>query len=229
MKAATTFRAAPVAVSVALTVLMGAGVLAAEDMAPIEIKLPMPAFTGTPTDITITEHMEKPTEELRPPFLAPKDTKLISADKPVSSSDKNPISGSPELVTDGIKEAGDSNVLELHRKLQWVQIDLEAGCELVAIVIWHAHDSQQVVHDIVVQLADDAGFTKNVRAMFNNDYDNSAGLGVGKDKEYFENYQGRLIDAKGEKARYVRLYSQGSTYTALCRYTEVEVYGVPAS
>ena len=32
---------------------------------------------------------------------------------------------------------------------------------------------------------------------------------------------------KGEVARYVRLYSQGSTYTALNRYTEVEAYGLP--
>jgi len=56
-------------------------------------------------------------------------------------------------------------------------------------------------------------------------YDNTAGMGVGKDKEYFEDYQGRLIDGKGEVGRYVRLYSQGSTYIALNRYTEVEVFG----
>jgi hypothetical protein len=79
-----------------------------------------------------------------------------------------------------------------------------------------------------VQVADDADFTQNVRALYNNDYDNSAGLGVGNDKEYFENYEGRLIDAKGAKGRYVRLYSNGSTYSALNRYTEVEVYGLPA-
>jgi hypothetical protein len=94
-------------------------------------------------------------------------------------------------------------------------------------VIWHAHDTPQVVHDVIVQVADDADFTQNVRTLYNNDYDNSAGMGVGKDKEYFENYEGRLVDAKGEKARYVRCYSQGSTYTALNRYTEVEVYGLP--
>jgi hypothetical protein len=80
---------------------------------------------------------------------------------------------------------------------------------------------------VVVQVADDADFTQNVRALYNNDYDNSSGLGVGKDKEYFENYEGRLINAKGVKARFVRLYSNGSTYTALNRYTEVEVYGIP--
>jgi hypothetical protein len=205
--------------------LAGPGLMAADDQAPLDIKLPIPAFMGTPTDIPMTEHIEKPSDKPRPPFMAPKGTKLISVDKPVSSSDKNPINGSPELVTDGNKEAGDSNVLELHRKSQWVQIDLESERTLAAIVVWHAHDTPQVVHDVIVQVADDSDFTKNVRTLYNNDYDNSSGLGVGKDKEYFENYEGRLIDAKGEKARYVRLYSLGSTYTALNRYTEVEIYG----
>ena len=40
---------------------------------------------------------------------------------------------------------------------------------------------------------------------------NSAGLGAGKDKEYVESNEGRLVDAKGTEARYVRLYSKGNT------------------
>lgn len=200
--------------------------LAADDLAPIQIQLPIPAFMGTPTDIPMTEHIEKPSDKPRAPFMAPKGTTLLSLDKTVTSSDKNPINGYPELVTDGDKEAGDSSVLELHRKLQWVQIDLEQAAKIFAVVVWHAHDTPQVVHDVIVQLADDADFTQNVRTVYNNDYDNSAGQGVGSEKEYFENYEGRLIDAKGAQARYVRLYSQGSTYTALNRYTEVEVYGI---
>ncbi len=201
---------------------------ATDDLAPLVIRLPVEAFHGTPTDIPLNEHIEKPTGKLRPPFLAFKGAKLISEKKPVTLSDKNPINGSAELVTDGNKEAGDANVLEMHRKLQWVQIDLETPCKIAAVVIWHAHDTPQITKDVIVQVADDPDFTKNVRTLFNNDYDNSAGLGVGKDKEYFENYEGKLVDGKGEVARYVRLYSQGSTYTALNRYTEVEVYGLPA-
>lgn len=201
---------------------------AADNLAPLEIKLPIPAFMGTPTDIPMNEHIEKPSDKPRPPFMAPAGTKVLSLNKPVTTSDKNPINGTPDLVTDGNAEAGDANVLELHRKLQWVQIDLEKAAKLVAVLVWHAHDTPQICKDVIVQVADDADFTTNVRTLFNNDYDNSAGLGVGKDKEYFENYEGRLIDAKGEKARYVRLYSQGSTYTALNRYTEVQVFGLPA-
>ena len=54
------------------------------------------------------------------------------------------------------------------------------------------------------------------------------GLGIGKDLEYFESNEGKLIDAKGEVARYVRLYSKGSTDSDLNHYIEVEVWGKPA-
>ena len=201
---------------------------ATKDMAPLDIKLPIPAFIGTPTDIPLTPHIEKPSDKPRPPFLAPKNVKNVAEGKKVTSSDKAPVTGGLELVTDGNKEATDDSFVELHRRLQWVQIDLDSPCEMYAIVVWHAHNVGQVYHDVVVQVADDADFTQNVNTVYNNDYDNSAGLGVGTDKEYFENYEGRLMDAKGVKGRYVRLFCQGSTFSALNRYTEVEVYGVPA-
>jgi hypothetical protein len=57
----------------------------------------------------------------------------------------------------------------------------------------------------------------------------SAGLGLGKDLEYIENYLGKLIDAKGVRGRYVRLYSRGNTSNDLNHYIEVEVYGKPAA
>ena len=42
---------------------------------------------------------------------------------------------------------------------------------------------------------------------------------------YFENFEGRLLDAKGAKGRYVRLYSKGNSSDDQNHYTEVEVYG----
>jgi hypothetical protein len=207
---------------------LGGGIAMAADLEPLDIKLPIPAFMGTPTDIPESEHIEKPSDKPRPPFLAPKGTKNLALSKKVTLSDSNPINGSAELVTDGIKEAGDENVLEMRRRLQWAQIDLEKPSRIYAVLIWHAHDTPQIAHDVIVQVADDPDFTQNVQTVYNNDYDNSAGMGVGKDKEYFESYEGRLMDAKGVKGRYVRSYSQGSTYTALNRYTEIEVYGLPA-
>jgi hypothetical protein len=198
------------------------------DKAPLDIKLPIPAFMGTPTDIPMDEHIEKPSDKPRPPFLAPKGCVNVAEKKKVTSSDVNPVSGSLDLITDGDKESSDTSFVELHRKTQWVQIDLEASFTLYAIVVWHAHNTPQIYKDTIVQLADDADFTKNVRTVFSNDWDNSSGLGIGTDKEYFENYEGKLIPVKGETARYIRLYSKGSTFSALNRYTEVEAFGLPA-
>lgn len=203
-------------------------VQAADDQAPLDIKLPIPAFMGTPTEIPASEHLEKPSDKPRAPFLAPKGVKNVALNKKVTSSDPSPVSGTLDLVTDGDKESSDNSYVELHRKTQWVQIDLEGDFTIYAIVVWHAHNTPQVYKDVIVQVADDADFTKDVKTLYNNDYDNSSGLGIGTDKEYFENYEGRLIDGKGVKGRYVRLYSKGSTFSALNRYTEVEVYGLPA-
>ena len=59
----------------------------------------------------------------------------------------------------------------------------------------------------------------------NKEHDNSSGLGVGKDKEYIECYEGRAIEVDGVCARYLRFYSNGCTETPVNRYTEIEVYG----
>ena len=197
------------------------------ELAPLPLKLPIPAFMGTPTDIPLGDHIEKPSDKPRPPFLAPKGVQNLALGKKVTSSDKAPITGSLDLVTDGDKESNDNSFVELRRGTQWVQIDLEKRAKIYAILIWHAHNTYQVYHDVIVQVSDDPDFTQGVKTLFNNDYDNSSGLGVGTDKEYFETYEGKLVDAKGVEARYVRCYSRGSTYSALNRYTEIEVWGIP--
>lgn len=217
---------APLALSAVIGVA-GTAFAADKELAPVDIKLPIPAFMGTPTDIAINEHIEKPSDKPRAPFMAPKGVTNLALNKKVTSSDAAPISGSLELVTDGNKESADDTFVELHRKVQWVQIDLENPAEIYAIVIWHAHNTPQLYKSVVVQVSDDKEFTKDVKTLFNNDYENEAGLGIGTDKQYFENYEGKLIDAKGAKGRYVRLYSKGSSFSALNRYTEVEVFGLP--
>jgi len=193
---------------------------------PIEIKLPKAVFIGTPQD-TRVPNLEKPLGKDRPPFLAPEGTKNVAAGKPVTSSDSEPIIGELSYITDGDKEAADGSYVELGPLKQHVTIDLGDLYEIYAIVVWHHHMQAQVYFDVVVQVADDADFITNVRTVFNNDIDNSAGFGVGKDMHYTETNEGKLIDAKGVKARYVRLYSNGNTSDDLNRYTEVEVYGKP--
>ena len=85
-----------------------------------------------------------------------------------------------------------------------------------------------VFRDVIAQVSNDPTFATGVTTLFNNDWDNTGKLGEGKDLEYVESNEGKLISAKKTKARYVRLYSRGSTFTdPLNRYTEVEVYGLP--
>jgi hypothetical protein len=198
------------------------------DLVPIELKLPKPAFKGTPTNAPKNVNLEEPRKGPRPPFRAPPGTQIVSKGKPVSASDKEPIVGELKFVTDGEKEAKEGSYVELGPGLQWVQIDLKAKTALHAIVIWHYHNNARIYRDVVVQVADDADFIENVRTLFNNDNDNSAGLGVGSDKEFWETFEGKLVDAKGAVARYVRLSSKGSTADDLNHYTEVEIWGVPA-
>jgi hypothetical protein len=198
-------------------------------LVPIEIKLPKPMFVGTPQD-TKVENLEKPLGKARPPFSAPEGTTNVALGKPIASSDEEPIIGEIEMITDGDKEAADGSYVELGPLLQHVTIDLEAMHEIYAIVVWHYHKQARVYFDVVVQVADDADFITNVKTVFNNDRDNSAGQGVGKDMHYTETNEGKLIDVLSQgniKARYVRLYTNKNTSNDLNHYIEVEVYGKP--
>ena len=195
-------------------------------LVPVEIELPKPMFVGTPQD-TRVPNLEKPIGKDRPPFLAPEGTKNVALGKPIASSDEEPIIGEIEMITDGDKEAADGSYVELGPFLQHVTVDLGAMHEIYAIVLWHYHKQGRVYFDVVVQVADDPDFISNVRTLFNNDIDNSAGFGLGKDMHYTETNEGRLVDAKGVKAQYVRLYSNGNTSNDLNHYIEVAVYGKP--
>jgi len=196
------------------------------EMVQIDIELPKPMFVGTPQDTRVA-NLEKPLGKPRPLFLAPVGTTNVALGKPVASSDEEPIIGDIEMITDGDKEAADGSYVELGPFVQHVTIDLEAMHEIYAIITWHYHKQARVYYDVVAQVADDPDFITNVRTLFNNDIDNSAGIGVGDEMHYTETNEGKLIDAMGLKARYVRLYSNGNTSNDLNHYIEVEVYGKP--
>ncbi|NLT77754.1 MAG: discoidin domain-containing protein [Planctomycetes bacterium] len=204
-------------------------VTAGAEMAPLDIKLPKPMFVGTPQDTRVA-NLRKPTGKARPPFLAPVGAQLLSLNKPVSASDEEPIIGDIEMITDGDKEAADGSYVELGPFLQWVQVDLEQEAEIAAIVVWHYHKQPRVYFDVVVQISNDKDFITDVKTVFNNDIDNSSGLGIGTDMHYTETSEGELIDCVSQgtpKGRYVRLYSNGNTSNDLNHYIEVDVYGKP--
>ena len=193
----------------------------------LDIKLPKPMFVGTPQNIRVP-NLEKPLGRPRPPFLVPAGTKNVALGKTVASTDEEPIIGEIEMITDGGKEGTDGSYVELGPFLQYVTIDLGAKHDIYAILLWHFHKQARVYFDAVVQVADDPDFITNVTTLFNNDHDNSVGLGVGSDMHYVETSEGKLIDAKGTQARYVRLYSNGNSSNELNHYIEVEVFGKPA-
>ena len=94
--------------------------------------------------------------------------------------------------------------------------------------IWHYFREARGYHDVVVRCPttpnsrpaskpSTAATTRTTRWK----------LGIGKSRPYIETFQGRLIDAKGVTARYVRVYSNGNTANDLNHYIEVEVFGKP--
>ncbi len=201
------------------------GTTGQSELVPLDIRLPEPVYAGTPLAYW-SAHLEI-TFKKRPPFLAPKGAQNVALGKPATAS-ATPTLGRVEMITDGNKEALDEQLVELPNEVQWVQVDLQGEYVIYAIVVWHFHAGERVYFDIICRVANDPDFTQNVQTLYNNDHDNSSGLGVGKDKEYVDSNEGRLIDGKGTKARYVRLYSKGNTTDEMNHYLEIEVYATPA-
>ena len=199
-------------------------------LAPLPLRLPAPSLGANgPIEIPTGPHMEPLLDRPRAPFLAPVGVTNLALGKKVTASTESALRGTLSMVTDGNKQAFDSDLVQIFNGVQWVQIDLEQQYPIYAIVVWHDFYLHfPVFRSVVVQAADAAGFTTNVRTIFNNDYENLAGLGAGTDKQYVETYQGKLIDAKGINARYLRFYSNGSNNSPLNGYVEIEIWGLPA-
>lgn len=199
----------------------------AGDLKPIPLVLPRPMFVGTPENLAGIENLEKPLGKARPAFLAPEGTANLAFNKPVTGSESEPITGDLSMIVDGDKEATEGSVVELGPFVQWVQIDLEQKSDIYAVVMWHYHKTPRVYFDVVVQVSDDPDFVTDVKTVFNNDMDNSLGLGAGHDRHYVETAEGKLLDAQGVQGRYVRCYSQANNQNDYSHYIEVEVFGKP--
>lgn len=198
-----------------------------ERMIEISLRPPMPFSINRYMGHVHVPNFETTRYGEKHSLLVPVGVRNIALGKKVSSSDLKPIRGKLSMITDGEKEAYEEGSVELGPFGQYIKIDLEEECEIFAITVWRYYKSWRVYFDVVVQIADDRDFTRNVRTVFNNDIDNTAGFGKGTDKHYQESYQGRLIDAKGQRACFVRLYSNGNNANDLNHYSEVEVWGRP--
>jgi hypothetical protein len=194
---------------------------------PLALELPLPTPKGTPTDLPTGPQIEPLSKEPRPPFLVPPGVQNVALGKPVTGSVR-PFVGELKQITDGRKSPFDRDVVELNRGTQHVQVDLGEEHAIFAIVMWHDHRSIQVMRDVIVQISNDPEFKADVKTLFNNDLDDSSGLGFGTGREYFENYEGRIVDAGGAKARHVRCHTRGGTDSPFNAWQEIEVYALPA-
>ena len=208
-------------ISVIVAVLTAIPLLA-QDKVPLKTDLPKPLFVGTPVPIKVP-NLESTQKGKRPDFLVPAGTENLAKGKKVTTSAGDPIIGTLDLITDGDKEGDEGSWVELSPGKQWVQIDLEKEADIYAVLVWHFHSQARVYFGVVVQISDDPKFEKDVTTIFDDTAD------TGKDPAYIETYEGKLIDAKGVKGRYVRLYSNGNTTSKMNHYIEIEVFGKPAA
>ncbi|HAV62501.1 MAG TPA: hypothetical protein DCY13_09075, partial [Verrucomicrobiales bacterium] len=197
----------PLLIAACLSLMSGTCVLAADTEALV-LKLPLPTLKGTPEDLPKGPNIDAPSDEPPTPLQVPKGVVNVAAGKPVTSS-VSPFFGDLKQITDGDKEAIDRDAVEFKKGVQWVQVDLGAPFEIHAVAIWHDHRAIQSIRDVVIQVSDDPEFKTGVATIYNNDTDNSAGFGVGTDREYFEMKFGRAIPVKGVKARYLRSHTRG--------------------
>ena len=212
---------------VMLAVAAAALCACAEEKVAIKFELPPPHSSGTPKEIKSDNLEPDPGPgKLRPPIMVPVgfDKKLTTEDTKVTTSEEA-VTGENEYVVDGDKTPDATCMLQLPGGVQWVQLDLGAEKAVSAVCVWHDQGDDRVYKDVVVQLSNDATFKEGVTTIFNNDHDNSAKLGKGADKEYRERNDGRPIDGKLTKARYVRCHSNGSSSEPVNNYIEIEVFG----
>ena len=203
-----------------------ASAVPAGDMETITPKFPKPAFQGTPIPPGNVPNLDT-SKDPKTSFQAPKGTTNVAINKKVTSSDPAPVIPSPDalkLITDGDADSADGCFVELMQGPQWVQIDLEASHTIHQILAWHYHKQGIIVKGVVVQISDDPEFKTGVTTVYNADIDNGCGQGAGQDKVWVQTNHGRLIDGKGTKGRYVRLWSNGNDQDDFNRYIEVEVY-----
>lgn len=220
--------------------------LPAEEMVPLKIDYPpamagfsghnelgpdVECYDGSKPTVTLLVPLGTTNVALHKPVTASTGTTNLYADLPHIQQHPTEISKTAPANLDWIT-SGDKSVrtntafLRVGVHKQYIQIDLGAEVRIYAVAVWHCYYYlNEVFNNVIVQICDQPDFQENVSTIFNNDVKNELGLGAGKDRLYCETRWGRLIDAKGIKGRYVRLYSNGSNLGKINYYLQVEVYG----
>lgn len=185
--------------------------------------MPKPLFCGPPTRPDLPPNMKYGSGGVVLEVTIPARVALISRGAPVTSSDPAPL-GELSLVTDGDKEGDDGYFVDIAPGRQWVQIDLGSPRELWLIWMWMYHKAGVWYKDVIIQMANEENF-RDARIVFNNDHDNTSGMGRGDDESWIETNNGHPVRLNGITARYVRLYSNGRHCDDTNHWIEVEIYG----
>ena len=211
-----------------MSALALAAVVAFADKVALKIQFPPPHSSGTPKEIKSDNLEPDPGPgKFRPPIMVePEYTKKLTTEDTKVTTSEEAVTGENEYVVDGDKTPDATSMLQLPGGVQWVQLDLGAEHVISAVCVWHDQGDERVYKDVIMQISNDPKFLEGVTTVFNNDHDDSAKLGKkGTDKEYRERNDGRPVDAKLTKGRYVRCYSNGSTSEPVNNYIEIEVFG----
>src|ERR1700676_2506494 len=88
------------------------------DKVPLTIKLPSPAFKGTPKDIQLSQFVEPLSDKPRPPMMVPPGLMNIAPSAKLTCSDKNATSDALAKITDGDKEASEQSIIYLRKGTQ---------------------------------------------------------------------------------------------------------------
>ncbi|MGO4180551.1 glycoside hydrolase family 18 protein [Paenibacillus sp. TAF43_2] len=131
------------------------------------------------------------------------------------------------LATDGA--SNNSNAFtEAGTGKKYIQIDFGGSYYVNKIMLWHYFADSRTYKDVIVKLSENSAFSSST-TVFNNDADNSSSQGAGSDAEYAESAAGKTIVFNPVKARYLRIYSNGSSINAYNHYVEIQTWSVDNS
>jgi lysophospholipase L1-like esterase len=130
-------------------------------------------------------------------------------------------------ITNGDKTL--TNIADMGAGAIYLQYDLGSSVNLGDIKLWHYYGDPRSYHDVLVELSNSSTFATGNTIVFNNDTNNSLGLGAGTDSEYAESSAGKDISFSPVSARYIRIYSNGSSSNTANHYVEAEAYAATSS
>ena len=196
----------------------------AGEVTVVRPEMPKPLFVGSgiPQDYSPPNLQMSNVPPVREVTI-PRAVSLLSRGVAVTSSDPAPL-GELSLITDGEKNGDDGYYVDILPLSQWVQLDLGETREIWLLWLWMYHKMAVIYKDVIIEVANDPEFS-DARIIFNNDYDNTSGMGIGKDESWIETNHGHAIRTNGVRGRYVRLYSNGRSCDDTNQWIEVEVYG----